>query len=1274
MSFRRLPVVASLKFVLRWGGVLLAGGSVVLAAAFAAFTFWFLPNLEQYRAELASLLSRQTGRVVTIRQLQGQWAGVAPQLDLYGVTMANPRDGAALSFERVSLTPAWRSLLVWSPRFAHIVVDGPVVDLSRGHDGVIYLNGFDISSGGAGRAGDGSAANWWLNQPSLVINNARLSWQDDLLGLPRFRLDKGQAEFSSGLFGHGLKITGQPSASLGRAIALSAQWRGDDVRTWKEWQGELRVDWQGVKVSPWSRYLKQWGGVRSGEGDGVFQVAFSQGRIDRLKANVALKNAAYTPTDAGELNVPKLGGQLEVVRDGGKYQIEARDLTLASATGLAFDHSRVSGFWAEDGGDLKLDNASLTHLTPLIHAVGADKSPLFGKFTPSGQLHDVSVSWQGRLEAPAKYSVASGFQQLAWAETGPVPGVAGVTGQIRFDQAGGRLQLDAGASSLQLSRVFPQPIGFEHLKADVEWARVAGGVDVTFRQLNFGNRDLQGWLSGLYRYTGHGAGQVDLKAGIDRVRAVRVPDYLPYAAGADTIRWLRAALKDGEARKVTLQLKGNLDDFPFKGGRNGEFLVEAQVEHGQLEYQPGWPKLDDIEALLRFHNEKMEIVSPRATTLGVPLRDVRVGIADLGAVAPLLDIKGRAQGELAKLLAFTTHSPVDGWLGGFTGQIQAAGPARLDLTIAVPLSAAQTSRVTGDLSFVDNRLAFTHWPIPVADGVRGVLRFTEKGVSSNGLRMTALGGPFTLRAATDPGGRMTFRMDGEADSGQVLQGYVPFLAPYAAGRSRYSVNFQVGKGLEGLNVRSDLAGTAITAPAPASKAAGEAWPLAVEVLPAKAPASGWQVGFSVDSKRAGGRLRLTEDGALSAALVAVGRPVADPPAPGLTLRVAQPVIALKPWQTLLKSRGVGSGGGAVDWPWRIELDTGRLEVGARQFSGVSARLARQPGQAFWHMNFGSDQLVTEADYYPQGQGRLKARIARLALPLPASTSQVLAPAAQGEDESLPELDVEVGNLLYSGRSVGKLELHAVQSGKDWLLDRFVLRSDSGLLQGAARASDGVTPRVDVDFKLESANLGELLGRFGYGDTFRKGEGTLGGKLHWPGGLTDYELPRVSGEMTVDFRNGRFAKVNPGAARLLGVISLQSLPRRIRLDFTDMFSDGFAFDSLTGRAAISNGVFTSDNVAMSGPSAAVGIKGRVDLNNETQDIRVRVEPRLSESVALATGAALLNPLAGVAALAAQKLLQDPVGKIFSVDYEVKGSLADPVVNKVGTVRSDQEKTK
>jgi uncharacterized protein YhdP len=208
------------------------------------------------------------------------------------------------------------------------------------------------------------------------------------------------------------------------------------------------------------------------------------------------------------------------------------------------------------------------------------------------------------------------------------------------------------------------------------------------------------------------------------------------------------------------------------------------------------------------------------------------------------------------------------------------------------------------------------------------------------------------------------------------------------------------------------------------------------------------------------------------------------------------------------------------------------------------------------------------------------------------------------------------------------------------------------------------PSVDSHFTIESGNVGKLLDRFGYRDTFYKGEGRVSSDLRWPGALPDFDVSRVSGRVDLDLKNGRFAKVDPGVARLLGVLSLQSLPRRIRLDFTDVFSEGFAFDELKGSASVTSGLFESDNLTMKGPAADVAIKGNVNLGANTQQLNVHVEPHMAESVALATGAALINPVIGVAALAAQKVLQDPFSKIFSVDYLLTGSISDPVVKKVG----------
>ncbi len=141
-------------------------------------------------------------------------------------------------------------------------------------------------------------------------------------------------------------------------------------------------------------------------------------------------------------------------------------------------------------------------------------------------------------------------------------------------------------------------------------------------------------------------------------------------------------------------------------------------------------------------------------------------------------------------------------------------------------------------------------------------------------------------------------------------------------------------------------------------------------------------------------------------------------------------------------------------------------------------------------------------------------------------------------------------------------------------------------------------------------------------------------------------------------------------RLLGVLSLQALPRRITLDFRDVFSEGFAFDSVTGAGTIAAGVMSTDNLRLAGAAANVDISGSIDLSRETQQLRVRVLPALSTT--FSAGAAVLfiaNPLVGAAVgagtLLAQKLLKDPLEQLFSYDYAVSGGWADPVVERVGS---------
>ena len=150
-----------------------------------------------------------------------------------------------------------------------------------------------------------------------------------------------------------------------------------------------------------------------------------------------------------------------------------------------------------------------------------------------------------------------------------------------------------------------------------------------------------------------------------------------------------------------------------------------------------------------------------------------------------------------------------------------------------------------------------------------------------------------------------------------------------------------------------------------------------------------------------------------------------------------------------------------------------------------------------------------------------------------------------------------------------------------------------------------------------------------------------------------------------FRNvavHEYRKLDPGIGKLLGVLSLQSLPRRLTLDFRDIFSDGLAFDEIVGTVKVTRGVATTENFRIQGPAVRVQMSGDVDLSAETQKLRVKVFPSFSDSLSVA-GALLGGPVAGIASFLVQKILKDPFDQIVAYEYGVTGTWADPQVSKI-----------
>jgi uncharacterized protein YhdP len=318
----------------------------------------------------------------------------------------------------------------------------------------------------------------------------------------------------------------------------------------------------------------------------------------------------------------------------------------------------------------------------------------------------------------------------------------------------------------------------------------------------------------------------------------------------------------------------------------------------------------------------------------------------------------------------------------------------------------------------------------------------------------------------------------------------------------------------------------------------------------------------------------------------------------------------------------------------------------------------------WQAQVKSREVTGDLAWRSEGRGSLVARLSRLELP------ETVPGAGRGRLSELPALDIVADSLVNDGRDLGKLALVAVNAGEEWRIERLLLSAPDGSISADGRwRPTGAAPELtDMRFRIATGDAGAYLTRFGFPGAVARGTATLEGRLAWAGPPHDLDYATLAGEIAFKAEKGQFLKIEPGLGKLLGVLSLQSLPRRVTLDFRDVFSAGFAFDTITANARIASGVMTTDNFVMIGPSAAVTMKGHTDIASETQDLHVRVVPDVGSGVAAAAGIALLNPLIGAGTLLAQALLKNPIGQMLAFEYVVTGTWGDPKVTKMAAAET------
>jgi uncharacterized protein (TIGR02099 family) len=1253
------PSSRRLLAILAWTGLAFYFAIGLLVLALQQF---LLPAVGDYRGDIERNLTQALGQPVAIRSIDAHWRKLWPSLRIHGLEIRDAEGRPALGFEEVNADIAWSSLWHMAPHFARLEIRAPRLDLRRDAGGRLFVAGLEIKPDESSGSG---FSDWLMTQDRIVIRDAVLNWHDELRQAPPLSLSAVNLDLRNRGSRHQFGLTAEPPDNLAARLDIRGDLRGDDLAQIDTWRGQLYAELDYADLAGWRAWVDY--PVELPRGSGGLRLWLDIDRQVLVGATADLRLAGTAVRLAPELpmlDLVSVDGRLSAHRDDDGLKLQTRHLALTTRDGIRIEPSDIDLDW-QPGTDRHpargkaagnhVDIGALVSLAVYLPLDAAVREKVIA-WGPQGHVRDLSAAWTGEFAALESYRLKTRFENLGLNANGIVPGFFGIDGSLEATEKGGAIELATRAATLGLPAVFEEgDVVLAALDASADWTVRDGAIDVRLQRASFQNTDATGEASGYYRSNGQGLGEIDLSAKLTRADSGAVWRYMPLVVSEKVRTWLHESISGGLA-SATLRLKGDLSHFPFKDG-SGIFEVKGAFQGASLRYVEGWPGFENVNGDLLFSGVRMLIRAQKASLWNVQLADVAAEIADLSNHEPVLVVTGGARGPTADFLRFIDESPVGGYIDNVTESMKATGKGELRLRLDLPLQALDTTRVDGRYRFIDNQLVYLA-ALPPVTGINGELHFTEHGLDGKKIRGTTLGAPVTVDVTTEDG-RVAVQAIGSVSATALRQYYATPLFEHLTGSAPWSGVIRVKKRGAEVRVESSLLGISSSLPQPFNKTAGDAMPLVFELKPLPATAAGErdqiEVGLGRVMRAQIQRRRGETETVIDRGLIAVDMPEAKLPEKGISLALKAAVLDADFWR-----RMGGEGGGGLPIS-QLDVRADELRGFGRAIHGLQLTGRRESDT--WKFDIKSQEAIGRLDWTGgDKEDRLSARLLRLDVPESNSTEPVTQTTSEIA-RRLPEIDVTVEQLLFHGRALGQLKLAADNDESAWNM-RFQILTEDSELTGSGRwveARDSNPAATALDFTLNTRSIEDTLKSFGYPRAIKRGRALLSGKVAWHGPPTKIDLPSLGGLMTLEASRGQFRKLDPGVGRLLGVLSLQSLPRRISLDFRDIFSEGFAFESIDGKVAVSSGVMDTSEFVINGPAAKVLMNGKVNLVNETQDLKVRVQPAIGESIA--TGVLLVNPVIGASAWLMNRIFGNPLDKAFAFDYTVTGAWSDPKVDKV-----------
>jgi uncharacterized protein (TIGR02099 family) len=644
-----------------------------------------------------------------------------------------------------------------------------------------------------------------------------------------------------------------------------------------------------------------------------------------------------------------------------------------------------------------------------------------------------------------------------------------------------------------------------------------------------------------------------------------------------------------------------------------------------------------------------------------------------------LEVKAQTRGPVNAGLGYLAAIPPGERYRDAIAGLETSGQAVIDLDLYLPLASIEDNRLKLDMQIIDGAVR----PLGMERGlekVDGRLRLEDGGLSGQGITATYLGKPARVEVSPDPSAgeaRATLvLLRGWSDAAELVGQFVPLIQPWVSGKTDWFAvarfpDIDSGQAVT-VSARSVLGGMGISLPRPMYKAAEDIRMLELLYTLNDDNRRTLELSLGDDVRAYLEYTNLDDRWDLGFGDIALGGKVPDRAGePGLGLSGHTEVLQLDEWLALQPPPSIEAQSSELAHVLqRVELEVDNFTAMGQPQGAASLKL--QNTGTDWVARIQSENIVGTVTVPHDGAGERATRVDMDKLLLVGGADDQDKSAGISTDpRNLGPYEIRVTEFGIADMRFGSLEASLSRAPMGLSLDQFKTRHPAFTAEGVGNwlvTDEG--QMTGLKLKVDGTDILEMFKALGLGEMISGNSLTSDADVYWKGGPDSDAVQSLSGQVHLQLDDGTVAEIEPGAGRALGLLSVATLPRRLTLDFRDVFDKGLAFDRISGDFNLVDGNAYTSNMVMKGPSVGIAVSGRTGLVDRTYDQVAVVHANIGSTLPLA-GALAGGPALGAALLIFSEVFKGPLQGMTRARYKVTGSWDDPLVERLELTKPTPE---